>query len=280
MIQLGQYTTLEVVKTTDFGIYLDGGPFGEVLLPKRYVPENTEVGQDLRIFLYCDSEDRVIATTEKPNGVVGEIAYMTVIDIAPHGAFLDWGLMKDLLVPLREQAEKMEKGKSYLVKVLLDEDTDRIYASSRLSKFVSEITDGQLSHNEEVKLMIWTKTDLGYKAIINDQYVGVIFKNEVFQPLQTGQILRGYVKQIREDGKIDLTLKKHGYQQQIPDAADVLLKKLKENDGYIAITDDSSPDIIYETLGMSKKAFKKAVGSLYKQRLIILGEKGIRLVNE
>ncbi len=277
MIQLGQYTTLEVVKTTDFGIYLDGGPFGEVLLPKRYVPENTEVGQDLRIFLYCDSEDRVIATTEKPNGVVGEIACMTVIDIALHGAFLDWGLMKDLLVPLREQAEKMEKGKSYLVKVLLDEDTDRIYASSRLSKFVSEITDGHLSHNEEVKLMIWTKTDLGYKAIINDQYVGVIFKNEVFQPLQTGQILRGYVKQIREDGKIDLTLKKHGYQQQIPDAADVLLKKLKENDGYIAITDGTSPDIIYETLGMSKKAFKKAVGSLYKQRLIILGEKGIRL---
>jgi uncharacterized protein len=278
MILLGQYSNLEVVKTTDFGLYLDGGPFGEVLLPKRYVPENTEVGQDVRIFLYCDSEDRVIATTEIPNGVVGEIACMTCIDVAPHGAFLDWGLMKDLLVPLREQVEKMEKGKSYLVKVLLDEDTERIYASSRLTKFVDEITSGQLSQDQEVKLMIWTQTNLGYKAIINDQYVGVIFRNEVFQPLKTGQILRGYIKQIREDGKIDLTLKKHGYKQQIPDATADLLNKIKDNDGFIAITDNSSPEMIYETLGMSKKAFKKAVGSLYKQRLIVLEDKGLRLV--
>jgi uncharacterized protein len=278
MILLGQYANLQVVKTTDFGLYLDGGPFGEVLLPKRYVPENTEVGQDVRIFLYCDSEDRVIATTEIPNGVVGEIACMNCIDVAPHGAFLDWGLMKDLLVPLREQVEKMEKGKSYLVKVLLDEDTERIYASSRLTKFVDEITSGQLSQDQEVKLMIWTQTNLGYKAIINDQYIGVIFRNEVFQPLKTGQILRGYIKQIREDGKIDLTLKKHGYQQQIPDATADLLKKIKDNDGFIAVTDNSSPEMIYETLGMSKKAFKKAVGSLYKQRLVVLEEKGIRLV--
>jgi uncharacterized protein len=278
MIQLGQYSNLEVVKTTDFGVYLDGGPFGEVLLPKRYVPENTEVGQDVRIFLYCDSEDRVIATTEIPNGVVGEIACMTCIDVAPHGAFLDWGLMKDLLVPLREQAEKMEKGKSYLVKVLLDEDTERIYASSRLSKFVSEISDGQLSQDQEVKLMIWTQTNLGYKAIVNDEYIGVIFRNEVFQPLKTGQILRGYIKQIREDGKIDLTLKKHGYFQQIPDASADLMKKIKDSGGFIAITDNSTPEMIYETLGMSKKAFKKAVGSLYKQRLVVLEAKGVRLV--
>ena len=278
MIQLGQYATLEVIKTTDFGVYLEAGPYGEVLLPLRYVPKDVEVGQEVKVFLYCDSEDRVIATTEKPKGVVGEIAYMTVKDLAPHGAFLDWGLMKDLFVPFREQSEKMEVGKSYLVKLILDESTDRIHASSRLSKFVSEIADGQLTVGQEVKLMIWTKTNLGYKAIINDKYVGVVFKNEVFQSLNIGQILRGYIKHIREDGKIDLTLRKQGFTQQIPDATAVILEKLKENDGFMPLTDDSPPELIYKTLGMSKKNFKKTIGTLYKQRLIVLEKTGIRLV--
>lgn len=278
MIQLGQYATLEVVKTTDFGVYLEAGPFGEVLLPLRYVPKDIEVGQEVKVFLYCDSEDRVIATTEKPKGIVDEIAYMTVKDLAPHGAFLDWGLMKDLFVPFREQSEKMEVGKSYLVKLILDDSTDRIHASSRLSKFVLEITDGQLKDGQDVKLMIWSKTNLGYKAIINDKYVGVVFKNEVFQALEIGQILRGYIKHIREDGKIDLTLRKQGFVKQIPDATAAILEKLKENNGFIAVTDDSPPELIYKTLGMSKKNFKKTIGSLYKQRLIVLEKTGIRLV--
>jgi uncharacterized protein len=279
MIELGQYATLNVVKTTDFGVYLDGKQFGEVLLPKRYVPEGLEPGDDMDIFLYCDSEDRVIATTEIPNGIVGECAYMKVVDTADHGAFLDWGLMKDLFVPLREQMEPLVLGKYYVVKLFLDANTDRIFASSKLVKHLSEtIEDGDLAVGQEVKLMVWNKTDLGYKMIINDQFVGVVYKNEVFQPLQIGEILRGYVKNIREDKRIDLSLKKQGYEQQIPDASNVVLKKLKENKGYLELTDASAPEAIYEALNMSKKAFKKAVGGLYKQRLITLEKKGIRLV--
>lgn len=278
MIEIGQYATLDVVKTTDFGVYLDGGPFGEVLLPKRYVPEGLQAGDEVDIFLYCDSEDRVIATTEKPYAIVGECAYLLVKDTAEHGAFLEWGLMKDLFVPFREQIEKMVQGKRYVVKVLFDAATDRLYASSKLVKHISELTDGQLEEGQEVKLMVWTKTDLGYKMIINDRYSGVLYRNDVFQPIGMGDILRGYIKRIREDGKIDLTLSKQGYHQQIPDATDILLQKLKENEGFLPITDNSAPDDIYETVKMSKKAFKKAVGNLYKQRLILLEKEGIKLL--
>ncbi len=278
MIQLGQYATLEVVKTTDFGVYLDGGPFGEVLLPKRYVPEGTEPGNDVDIFLYCDSEDRVIATTEKPFAKVGDIAYLRATDLADHGAFMDWGLMKDLFVPKNEQSEPMEKDKYYFVKVLLDETTDRIYGSSKLPKFLDIQNDGELKLDEEVKLMAWTQTDLGFKMIINDQFIGLLFKNEVFQSLNMGKILRGYIKTIREDGRMDVSLQKSGYSSYIDDTTDFILNKLKENNGFLPITDSSAPTAIYEVLNMSKKTFKKAVGSLYKQRLIGLEEKGIRLL--
>ena len=278
MIQLGQYATLEVVKTTDFGVYLDGGPFGEVLLPKRYVPEGTEPGNDVDIFLYCDSEDRVIATTEKPFAKVGDIAYLRATDLADHGAFMDWGLMKDLFVPKNEQSEPMEKDKYYFVKVLLDETTDRIYGSSKLPKFLDIQNDGELKLDEEVKLMAWTQTDLGFKMIINDQFIGLLFKNEVFQSLNMGKILRGYIKTIREDGRMDVSLQKSGYSSYIDDTTDFILNKLKESNGFLPITDSSAPTAIYEVLNMSKKTFKKAVGSLYKQRLIGLEEKGIRLL--
>jgi uncharacterized protein len=278
MIQLGQYATLEVVKTTDFGVYLDGGPFGEVLLPKRYVPEGTEPGNDVDIFLYCDSEDRVIATTEKPFAKVGDIAYLRATDLADHGAFMDWGLMKDLFVPKNEQSEPMEKDKYYFVKVLLDDTTDRIYGSSKLPKFLQLQNDGEPTLGEEVKLMAWVQTDLGFKMIINDQYIGLLFKNEVFQSLNMGKILRGYIKTIREDGRMDVTLQKSGYGNYIDDTTDLILNKLKENNGFLPITDSSAPDVIYETLNMSKKTFKKAVGSLYKQRLIALEKDGIRLL--
>jgi uncharacterized protein len=278
MIQLGQYATLEVVKTTDFGVYLDGGPFGEVLLPKRYVPEGTEPGHDVDIFLYCDSEDRVIATTEKPFAKVGDIAYLRATDLADHGAFMDWGLMKDLFVPKNEQSEPMEKDKYYFVKVLLDETTDRIYGSSKLPRFLQLQNDGEPALGEEVKLMAWVQTDLGFKMIINDQYIGLLFKNEVFQSLNMGKILRGYIKTIREDGRMDVTLQKSGYGNYIDDTTDLILNKLKENNGFLPITDSSAPNAIYDILNMSKKTFKKAVGSLYKQRLIGLEKEGIRLL--
>ena len=278
MIKIGQYSTLEVVKTLSFGAYLDAGAYGEVLLPKRYVPHGLEAGDELEVFLYCDSEDRVIATTEKPFATLGEIVGLVVKDVAANGAYMDWGLMKDLFVPFREQDEKMQVGKVYIVKILLDEATDRIYATSKIAKYLSETADDELNENDEVKILVWKQTDLGYKLIVNDLYIGLIFKNEIFQPIKTGQILRGYVKQIREDGKMDIALQKQGYRNQIPDATDIILKKLKETNGYLSLTDNSSPDEIYASLGMSKKAFKRAIGSLYKLRKVVLEEKGIRLI--
>ncbi len=278
MIKIGQYSTLEVVKTLSFGAYLDAGTYGEVLLPKRYVPHGLEAGDELEVFLYCDSEDRVIATTEKPFGTLGEIVGLVVKDVAANGAYMDWGLMKDLFVPFREQDEKMMVGRVYLVKILLDEATDRIYASSKIAKYLSETADDELKENDEVKIVVWKQTDLGYKLIVNDLYIGLIFKNEIFQPIKTGQILRGYVKQIREDGKMDIALQKQGYRNQLPDATDIILKKLKETNGYLSLTDNSSPDEIYASIGMSKKAFKRAIGSLYKLRKVVLEEKGIRLI--
>ena len=278
MIKIGQYSTLEVVKTLSFGAYLDAGAYGEVLLPKRYVPHGLEAGDELEVFLYCDSEDRVIATTEKPFATLGEIVGLVVKDVAANGAYMDWGLMKDLFVPFREQDEKMVVGKVYLVKILLDEATDRIYATSKIAKYLSDTAEDELHENDEVKILVWKQTDLGYKLIVNDLYIGLIFKNEIFQPIKTGQILRGYVKQIREDGKMDIALQKQGYRNQIPDATDIILKKLKETNGYLSLTDNSSPDEIYASLGISKKAFKRAIGSLYKLRKVILEEKGIRLI--
>ena len=278
MIKIGQYSTLEVVKTLSFGAYLNAGAYGEVLLPKRYVPHGLEAGDELEVFLYCDSEDRVIATTEKPFATLGEIVGLVVKDVAANGAYMDWGLMKDLFVPFREQDEKMVVGKVYLVKILLDEATDRIYATSKIAKYLSDTAEDELHENDEVKILVWKQTDLGYKLIVNDLYIGLIFKNEIFQPIKTGQILRGYVKQIREDGKMDIALQKQGYRNQIPDATDIILKKLTETNGYLSLTDNSSPDEIYASLGMSKKAFKRAIGSLYKLRKVVLEEKGIRLI--
>ena len=278
MIELGKYATLEVVKTLDFGVYLDAGTFGEVLLPKRYVPEGTEPGHDVMVFLYCDSEDRVIATTDRPHATVDEFAFLRVKDVSEHGAFLDWGLMKDLFVPFREQSEQMEVGKSYMIKVLLDAESDRIIGTSKIAKHLLEVNDGRLSVGEEVKLTVLARTDIGTKVIVNDFYFAMVFRNEIFQVLPIGEILRGYVKNIREDGKMDISLQKQGYDNQIPDASNVLLRKLKDNNGFLPITDNSAPEDIYETLKMSKKTFKKAVGGLYKKRLISLEKNGIKLV--
>lgn len=278
MIQLGKYANLEVIKTLSFGAYLDAGPFGEVLLPKRYTPKDIEVGQEIRVFLYCDSEDRVIATTEKPYAKVGDIAALKVKDAAASGAYLDWGLMKDLFVPFKEQEEKMQAGKTYVVKVLFDESTDRIYATSKILKHLTAFNDGHLRIGDDVKFLVWQRTDLGFKVIIKNQYIGLLFKNEVFQPIQIGQILRGYIKNLREDAKIDVSLQKQGYENQIPDASNIILEKLKNNDGFLYLTDNSDPVEIYEILGISKKAFKKAIGNLYKQRLITLEESGIKLI--
>ena len=276
MAILGKMNPLKVVKTVDFGVYLDGGSDGEILLPTRYVPENCEIGDTLSVFIYTDSEDRLIATTVKPYAMVGEFACLEVEAVNEVGAFLDWGLMKQLLVPFREQHAKMREGGRYPVFVYVDFESKRITASAKLEKFIDE-SRAELEAGQEVELMIYKKTDLGWKAIVNQQYGGMLYQNEVFQPIEIGQKLTGFVKQVREDDKIDLMLQKPGF-EKIDDFSVKLHELLKEAEGFLPFTDKSPADDIYNQFGISKKTFKKAVGDLYKKRLILLEEKGIRLV--
>ncbi len=275
MASIGTINELEVVKTVDFGVYLDGGSHGEILLPKRYVPENSQPGDRLEVFIYLDSEDRLVATTEQPLAMVGEFALLKVIEIASVGAFLDWGLPKDLLVPFREQQVKMEKGKSYLVYVYLDHESQRIVATSKLDKCLGNIP-ADYETGEEVDLIIADKTVLGYKAIVDNSHWGILYYNEVFQPLRLGEKLKGYIKQVREDEKIDLRLDKPGY-EKIDSISRQILDQLKDAKGFLPYNDRTDADIIVQKFRISKKNFKKAIGSLYKQRLINIEENGIRL---
>ncbi len=278
-IKIGQYNTMRVVKTLDFGIYLDGGEMGEILMPTKWVPKGTEPEDEVEVFIYFDSEDRPIATTIKPKAMVGEFAWMKAKAVDRIGAFLDWGLDKDLLVPFNEQNAKMEEGRSYLVYVYVDPRSKRIAASARLEKYL-DIEPADYTAGQEVDLIIWTRSDMGYKAIINQKHQGLLYANEIFQDLRPGQKLKGYISQIRPDGKIDLKLQKSGYENVIDDFSKKILQTLQENEGFLPLTDKSSPDDIYQTLQMSKKNFKKAVGSLYKQRLISINEMGLGLVNQ
>lgn len=276
MAILGKVNPLKVVKVVDFGVYLDGGSDGEILLPKRYLPEVCELGDTLPVFIYNDSEDRLIATTEKPYAMVGEFAALEVVEVNEVGAFLDWGLMKNLMVPFREQKLKMEEGRRYPVFVFVDFDSKRITASAKIEKFVDE-SKPELEVGQEVDLLIYKKTDMGWKAVINQQYTGVLYDNEIFKEIHTGETMKGFVKQIRPDDKIDLMLQKAGF-EKIDDFALKLHALLLEADGYLPFTDKTPADDIYEEFGISKKTFKKAVGDLYKKRQILLEPEGIRLV--
>ena len=274
-VVLGKYNQLEVVKEVDFGIYLDGGDDGEILLPSRYVPEGCKPGDVLNVFIYLDNEERLIATTLQPKVQVGEFACLEVAWINEYGAFLDWGLMKDLFVPFREQKMKMQKGRSYVIHAHVDEESYRIMASAKVERYLSkEKPDYQ--PGQEVEIMIWQRTDLGYKAIVENQYSGLIYQGEIFQALEPGMKLTAYIRQVREDGKIDLTLQKDG-QKKVEDFSEVLLQFIKDQGGHTSLNDKSAAEDIYDTFGVSKKTFKKAVGDLYKKRLIVLEEGGIRL---
>jgi hypothetical protein len=276
MAQIGKLNHLEVLKEVDFGIYLDGGDLGEILMPKRYVPEGTMPGDILEAFIYLDSEDRLLATTEKPLAMVEEFALLEVVSVAPVGAFLNWGLPKDLFVPFREQRKPMEVGQKYLVYVYLDTDTKRIAASSKIEHYLDNIPV-DYDENEEVDLIIVNETDLGYNAIIDNCHLGILYKNEVFQPLISGDRIPGFIKKIRTDGKIDLCLQKAGY-EKISSFADQIIFALEKNNGFLPLTDKSSPEEIYRMFKISKKNFKSAVGALYKKRIITLEENGIRLL--
>lgn len=275
MVRIGKKCTLDIVKFTDQGAYLDGGPYGEILLPNRYVPENSVEDDEVDVFISFDSEDRIVATTDFPYAMVGEFGYMEVVDVATVGAFLDWGLPKNLFVPFREQKTKMELGRSYFVYVYVDEKTGRIAATAKIDKYLNAELP-EYEEEQEVELHIARQTDIGYLAIINGLDQGIIYTNEVFKPIKIGDKVPGFIKKVREDGKIDLSLEKQGYKKVDPVAQNILTV-LKENNGTLALNDKSDPELIKRKLGISKKTFKKAIGALYKDKIIVIDSEGIKL---
>jgi len=275
MTQIGRINKLTVTRIRDYGAHLDGGAAGDILLLKKHVPEKCRPGDEIEVFVYADGPNRLRATTLKPYATVGQFARLRVAANTSSGAFLDWGLQKDLLVPKKEQLARMEEGKSYVVFVYLDEKTNRIVASAKLDKFLSQ-QPPDYAEGAAVDLIIYDKTDMGYKAVVNNTHGGMVYKNEVFQKLDIGQELKGYIKKLRGDGKIDLSLQAPGY-RKIDDISRAILKIIKEHGGRIAVTDNSPPEVIYSLFGVSKKTFKQAIGALYKKRLISLDANGIKL---
>ena len=275
-IELGKFNQLEVVKQVDFGMYLDGGEEGEILLPTRYVPEDCKVGDWLNVFLYLDNEERLIATTLTPLVQVGEFACLEVSWVNQFGAFLNWGLMKDLFVPFSEQKMKMQVGNKYVIHAYIDDESFRIVASAKVDRYLSK-EKAPYQPGEEVNILIWQKTDLGFKAIIENMYSGLLYDSEIFQTLHTGDTLKAYIKQVREDGKIDLILQKPGF-EKVDDFSKTLYHYIADHGGRIGLNDKSPAEESYDVFGLSKKTFKKAVGDLYKKRLILLHEDGIELV--
>ncbi len=279
MFEVGKFNTLKIVKILNFGAYLDGRDGKEILLPTRYVPQEAEVGDEVNAFIYHDNEGRLIATTQRPYAIVGEFKLMRVRTVSQAGAFLEWGIMKDLFVPYREQKTTMLEGRWYLVYVKLDHVSGRVMGSAKIEKYLDNVPP-TYTPNEEVDLIVAEKTDLGYKVIVNQTHTGLIYADEVFQPLHRGEELKGYIKNVREDDKIDISLTPMGYKQKVGGIADQILDTLKEAGGFLPIHDKSDPALIYERFHCSKKAFKQAIGTLYKNRYIILNNDGIQLVGE
>ena len=278
-IQLGRRNQLEVLREVDFGLYLDGGEMGDILLPQRYVAEGTKVGDILDVFLYLDSEERLVATTQHPLVEVGQFAYLEVSWVNQYGAFLNWGLMKDLFCPFREQKMRMLQGNKYIIYCYVDEQTSRIVASAKVEKFLSK-EQPAYQPGDCVEALIQQKTDLGFKAIIDGRHSGLIYQNEPFRELHTGDSVKAYVKQVRPDGKLDIALQQQG-QQNVTDFARQLFQYIFESDeGFCPFHDKSDAEDIYAEFKVSKKTFKKAVGDLYKRHLITIEPDGLRLTSE
>ena len=292
MIKLGDYNTLTILRKTDPGIYLQGDEnTGDILLPNRFVTPQMHIGDSLEVFIYLDQEERIIATTERPLAKVGEFAYLQVAWTNRYGAFLHWGLLKDLFCPFREQKQRMERGKSYIIYIKEDEASHRLMATAKVEKYLvplypPERGDGGDSsplrgdrgglHGDACDCLVWQKTDLGFKTIVDNHYQGQLYDNQLFQPLHTGDRLTAYIDHVRQDGKIDLTLQPTGRQQTL-DFAEVLLRYLHENNGRCNLSDNSPAELIADRFHVSKKTFKRAIGDLYRRRLIIIGDDEIRL---
>ena len=274
-MRLGDYNRLRVSRAVDFGLYLDGGEAGDILLPTRYVPKGTQIGDELTVFLYLDQEERLIATTDTPLCRVGDFAYLEVAWVNKYGAFLKWGLMKDLFCPFREQKRRMEQGQSYIVHVHLDEESYRIVASAKVEHYFDPSPAPYVS-GDEVDLLIWQKTELGFKVIVDNRWPGLVYENQVFQDIQTGDRMKGYILQVRQDGKIDIALQPTGF-QKTEDFARQLYHYLLAHDGYTPLGDKSDAEEIKREFQVSKKTFKRAVGQLYKQQIFTIAPDGIRL---
>lgn len=279
-VKIGRLNDLDVVSEASPGVYLDGGPFGDILLPRAYVPEGCRLGDRVKVFLYLDSEDRFVATTQTPYAMAGELAYLEAVAVTPIGAFMDWGLTKDLLVPIREQKQKVVKGEFYPTFVYYDEVSRRMVGSTKVYKHTADKAV-DLSENDEVDLTIGTPFDLGYTVIINKAYLGMLYKSDVFQPLEEGRHLKGYIKKVRPDGKIDVSLRRPGdHKLRKQELSEQIVTRLKEENGFIAVTDKSRPELISTLFGVSKREFKEAVGNLYRRKIIRLEKNGIRLLSK
>ncbi|VAW44272.1 hypothetical protein MNBD_GAMMA04-74 [hydrothermal vent metagenome] len=275
MAQIGQMNRLKIIKSLEFGLYVDAEDLGEVLIPKRYAPNAAEVGQMIDVFIYLDSQDRLVATTDKPLAYVGEVAYLRVNQVNSTGAFLDWGMPKDLMVPFAEQRVPMEAERSYCVYLYID-NSGRVAASSKLSLYLHE-KNGDFKSGQEVKLQVVSRSDLGYTAVINGTHLGLIHNSDVLQPLRMGQKLKGYIKGIRPDHKINLRIQRHGAAAR-DELGERILALLAENGGQSELTDKSSPDAIFKEYRTSKANYKKTLGRLYKAKKITISPEKITLV--
>lgn len=278
MAELGKKNNLTVIKSLDFGVYLDGGDLDEILLPSRYVPEGCAVGDQLEVFIYLDSDDLLIATTDTPKAMVDECAVLKVVEVNQIGAFLDWGLPKDLLVPFGEQQKPMQAGQSYVVYLYIDQASERIAASTKLDKFLGD-TSPYFKEQQQVDLLICGRTDLGYKAVVNGSVIGLLFNSDVFKPIQIGQTLKGFIKRIRPDKKLDLCLQLVD-RETLDALSEQILSFIKAQGGQSTLTDKSSPNEISQQFGVSKSSYKKALGKLYKKRLINIDKQLVSLVKD
>ncbi len=276
MYKVGEYNLLRVKKESEFGLFLDGGE-QEILMPKRFVPQDAKKGDELKVFIYHDSENRLTATNQEPYGIIGDIVNLKATGVTEQGAFLDWGLMKDLFVPASKQISKMHPGQDYLVKIYLDELTGRVAATEKIDPYLSNenLTVKEL---DVVDMIVYRRSEIGFVVIINNQHTGILHYSEVFGVVDIGDKLKGFVKSIKRD-KIDVVVGKPGY-ERVENEADKILRLLKENDGYLPYHDKSDPEEIYEFFNMSKKTFKMTTGALYKQRKIIFTQTGIKLIDE
>ena len=284
-VKIGDFNRLKVKELARregygpiFGVYLEGGREGDILMPQKYVPEGVKPGDEIDCFVYLDQEERLVATTEKPLAKVGDFAWLKCSWVNEYGAFLDWGITKNLFCPFREQKKRMEVGNSYIVHIHVDEESYRLMASAKVEHYLSHDTPSYKT-NDEVDLLVWQKTDLGFKVIVDNKFGGLVYQDQIFQYIHSGDRLKGYVAQVRADGKLDITLQPTG-RRETEDFAQTLLQWVKDNGGECPLGDKSDAEDIKRMFQVSKKTFKRAVGALYKQHLIVLEGNGFRLTTE